>query len=128
MNTSIHKIKIMPYYKGNIYLEGVKNIPENSSSEVLFSRNRGKSAGLSYATDLMFSDSLFVLYDDSICAVHYPQNLTGDNPQAIKYDNTRNLFNEKNYQYKIISEEKYKIHTEYTFTFTEQDYLDAKEK
>ncbi|GAL83936.1 hypothetical protein MYP_1164 [Sporocytophaga myxococcoides] len=74
----------------------------------------------------MFFDSLNIVFDDTISSVHYRQNLSGDNPEAIKFENNRNLYNEDNYVRKVVMEKKHYISTEYSFTFTEQDYLNAK--
>ncbi|WP_045459713.1 hypothetical protein [Sporocytophaga myxococcoides] len=126
INTSNHEIKILPYDDGNLINGDIKSIPANSTIKVLALTTRGKSTGPSYANNIMFFDSLNIVFDDTISSVHYRQNLSGDNPEAIKFENNRNLYNEDNYVRKVVMEKKHYISTEYSFTFTEQDYLNAK--
>lgn len=128
VNNTMHSIQLLPYFKGVISYDEAISIQPKSNILALSKSSRGKAQGLSYATYMVPYDSIYIVFDDSINAVHYRQNEQGKSVSAIKYDNKRNIYNRDNYEYKIISEEKYKIHTEYTFTFIEQDYLDAKEK
>ena len=95
---------------------------------VLNSNTKGKGRGYSYASYLSFNDSTLVIYDDSIQIVHYSYKESKNQLLGILYDSSRSLYNENNYIRKIKQEEKHYISNEYTFTFTEQDYLDAKNK
>ena len=123
INASNHEIKIQPYDDGNLINGNIKSIPANSTIKVLALTTRGKSTGPSYATNIMFFDSLNIVFDDTLYSVHYRQNLSGNNPRAIKFENNRNIYIEDNYVQKVVMEKKHYISTEYSFTFTEQDYL-----
>lgn len=126
INKSNQNIKIYPYYKGNIDTMGIELIPKNQTVKVHGGGGRAKFKGPSYATNMMFYDSCFVVFDDSINSFHYKQTIPGSHPKAIQFENPRNLFNEKNYECIILSEDRYTIQVEYQFTFAEQDYLYAK--
>jgi hypothetical protein len=69
-----------------------------------------------------------VLFDNNKIATHYYYGITGNNPNAILFTNSRNLFNEKNYENKIIKDTKRDFEQEYLYTFTEQDYIDEEFK
>jgi hypothetical protein len=125
-NNSTHKIKITPYSQGTAVVKDIVEINGNSSLNVLSQANRGKGAGISYASYLAFTDSVEVVFDEQLRSTHYFQNSTGANPSAIRYENARSLYNEKNYTRKIISEKKNSITNEYTFSFTEEDYQAAR--
>lgn len=124
-NNSSHSIKIIPYYQGTASIVDSKDISPNSALKILSSNTRGKSAGYSYPIYLIAVDSIYVVYDNIATSVYYREGSTGANPKAIKYDSSRSLYNEKNYVRKIVTESKRSISNEYTFTFTENDYLDA---
>jgi len=125
-NNSSHSIEIIPYYQGVISNVDIKYIAPNSTLPILTNHTRGKSAGYSYPIYLIAVDSIYVLYDNLKTVVYYKENSTGNNPKAITYDSSRSIYNEANYIRKITQEDKRSISNEYTFTFTEQDFLDAK--
>lgn len=71
-------------------------------------------------------DSVIVTWNDTIEVVHYLPSKEGNNPKAIKYSNPRNLFNQNAYENNVKELKCDGRHTERTYTFTEQDYQDAK--
>lgn len=71
-------------------------------------------------------DSAVIEFNNSRKAVHYGYNKTGSNPNAILYSSSRSIFNEKNYTERIILGTKNLDEREFKYTFTEQDYLNAK--
>ena len=111
------------FYKGGVLdTESQAVLPSGDrkqvSSDELFTY-----AGLLSIKDF---DSLLVEFDNMKRSVHYGFNKIGDNPNAILFDNQRNLFNENNYTKETLVDKKYKYENEYTYTFIEQDYLNAK--
>ena len=50
----------------------------------------------------------------------------GKTANAIPLSNGRNLYNEANYVRKTLIEDKCRLETEFVYTFTEADYLNAK--
>ena len=127
-NAASSTVIILPYYQGLIVKQDSVSIIPNESSIVLSNSNRGKGSGLSYPRYLELYESIVVKFDVSIKAVHYnyaTSNLALDS-KAIKYNNSRSLYNEGNYVREITMETKQFISNRYTFTFTEQDYLNEK--
>lgn len=126
-NSSKHSIKISPYYQGNIVKEDSVNIGVNQTYKILDKNNRGKGSGFSYPLYIANYDSIQIRFDDSIQIHHYSfaASKSKTSFDGIVYDSNRSIYNESNYIRVIKNEDKYSISNEYTFTFTEQDYLDA---
>jgi len=124
-NKSGHSIEVRPYIQGRKSIEDVKIIANNESIVILDKDNRGKGTGFTYPRYILSMDSVEVIFDGTVKAVHYNDNIVLGNPRALGYANPRNIYNEANYIRKITSEDKNNIYNEYTFVFTEQDYLNA---
>jgi hypothetical protein len=124
-NKSGHSIEVRPYIQGRESIEDVKIIANNESIVILDKDNRGKGTGFTYPKYILSMDSVEVIFDGTVKAVHYSENIVIGNPKALGYANPRNIYNEANYIRKITSEDKNNIYNEYTFVFTEQDYLNA---
>ena len=73
-----------------------------------------------------FADSIVVVFDNQKKAVHYDFNKIGNNPLAILFNDKRCLFNGLAYESKVLIDNKCYAETEFTYTFVEQDYLNAK--
>ena len=72
-------------------------------------------------------DSTIVVYDNTVRAVYYSSALKtpGTNLKAVKADDPRSFYNAKSYQ---VTKEELRCNgssTISTFSFTEQDYLNA---
>ena len=71
-------------------------------------------------------DSVTVTWEPMAQAVHYLPEKVGNNVKAISFDNKRNLFNSVSYDNKVTELKCDGTLTEKIYTFTQQDYLDAK--
>lgn len=85
----------------------------------------GRSRGVVFSPNFIISDSVVVEFDGKRKSIHYGRR-NGNNPTAIGFSNIRNLINETNYTSKTIAEDKCYLKTEFIYTFTEADYLNAK--
>lgn len=121
VNESGKSIQIMFYKGGNLNPEFEVVISTEERKQVS-SNETFTYAGLLSINDF---DSLVVKYDNDKRSVHYGFNKLGKNTHAILFDNQRNLFNDNNYSKEKILDKKYKHESEFTYTFTEQDYLSA---
>ena len=125
-NTSV-EINIGQYSQsqksGEVYILKPKH-----NISVVGNGGRGKSAGYSLATEISFYDSVVVVFNNADSAVHYRYNTTGNNPKAIKSSDQRSLYNRDAYSKRIVNEDKHTQSTEYTYTFTEKDYLNAQKQ
>jgi hypothetical protein len=97
-----------------------------NKSEKLLINTGGRGKGNGWVGPFSFVDSLVVVFHSSKKAVHYFNNVTGKNPNALLTNNPRSLFNEDNYVQKTIIDDDCHLETEFIYTFTEQDYLNAK--
>lgn len=111
-NNSNHFIIVIPYSNG---------VAINTKSKAFepFQKIGG------FLFDTLKVDSVHVLYDNMYSATHYNWNMPkfDNNPRAIKFDSTRCVFSSF-----VVTEHKVGkcgYHTISTYTFTEQDYLDA---
>ena len=124
-NETLHTIKILEYSNGLLSQEIL--IASSMGKKMVLNNNaRGKGRGYSYASYLSFNDSTLVVYDDSIQIVHYSYKESKNQLSGIQYDSSRSLYDENNYIRKITHEDKRSISNEYTYIFTEKDYLNAK--
>jgi len=126
-NTTSHIIKLLPY-KGTIKDSmHVKTIQPYSNTEVDNSSGRGKSLGFCYAITLQPYDSVLVTFDDTIKIPHIKWNLVYSG-HGILYSSNRSISNINNWVKTITKETRHYIEGYYTFTFVEQDYIDAKNR
>lgn len=72
------------------------------------------------------TDSLVVVWNDLNTVAHYITNKQGDTKNSIKQNEARSLFNNNSYGEEIQNGKCDGKTTTLTYTFTEQDYSDAK--
>ncbi len=126
-NDTPHLITVKGYKNGTVNTLSEQTITAQQTKEVYVDQNDGKGRGLVYPGEIAGLDSLVVEFDVGIKAIHY-SSLTknGTNPSALDFSNSRNLFNENNWIFKTVKETKRRLESEFSYTFTEQDYLNAK--
>lgn len=124
-NQSRHKVTITYYENGNINPEFNQLLNVNETKVVLVDSDTGKGRGFTYDTSIAEFDSAVVVFDNSRRVVHYGYNKTGPNPNAITFFDPRNIFNLDSYSERIVLETEKREEREVTYTFTEQDYIDA---
>ena len=124
VNNSGHRILIASYSQGKLMSNSEIQIAV-SQNAIYKTGNRGLSTGgTSYASHMLPADSIIVTYDESIKKSHHSyKNLGGTN--GIKYDDPRNLLNEKNYVLNIRESTKKRQELEYRYTFSKEDYEEA---
>jgi len=127
-NQTEHQIIISYYRNGSLNKQNGVLINANETKEVLHSAENGKGPGMTYSTLLQGADfdSAIVAFDNNRKSVHYGYNKTGSNPNAVLYPSPRSIFNEENYTERIILGNKRLDEREFKYTFTEQDYLNAR--
>jgi hypothetical protein len=81
--------------------------------------------GTGYPSLVMRFDSIVVTYGNSIKQVHLGLNAISSNTKAIKFDDLRNILNEKNYLFRIKESSRRSQKLEYEYTFTKEDYEEA---
>lgn len=121
-NRTVHPIEIIIYKRGQIVsVDQSKKLPALSRTEVEYI-----SEGItSYGFGLIGYDSLEVKFANIYSSIHY-LNAEGNNISAIKRGDPRNLYDGVGWEKKIVEDTRRKLVVEHTYTFTEQDYSDAK--
>ena len=120
-NITSHIIKLLPYKNGLVIKDSVKVFLPNSIT-ILESQ---KYKSLTASTDFDFkyqrvTDSIIVKFDDSKKEKHLFGEIFLPNKERCIETNFGGAYNVK-----IIEQRKNFIEVEFTYTFTEQDYLDA---
>lgn len=130
INNTAHSISIMAYYKGNIEPSLSADIAPFEQKVINHNGGRGNTdiaGGFSYGAILGGLDSVLVIFDKMDCISHYNPQLIGGAKNFYTYDSARNLYNRNNYVHEIAEHSSKKVVHHFIYTFTEQDYLDAKQ-
>lgn len=119
-NNSTHAIELIPYK------DGVELTQQAISCNTSETKKIYGDGGVSLF-DTLDADSIYVVFDNAYKNVHYSHesSKTSNNPDVIKVTDVRSLFNVDSYIHRIKEQTKCASGNEYTYTFTEQDYLDA---
>ena len=126
INPTFHSIKIAYYENGSIVDSII--LVQGAVKKVSSINNRGKGSGLTYpGVVIAFFDSALVSFDDTVEVIHYPKNVDSTNAATIFYQNSRNIFNEYNYERHIVNEKTDYIKNEYRYQFIEEDYIYARD-
>lgn len=127
INDTPHLITVTGYKNGSINKLSEQIIQAQQTNVIYVDQNDGKGRGLVYPDEIAGLDSLEIEFDVGIKAIHYSSvTKNGTNPSALDYSNNRNLFNENNWVLKTIKDTKRRLESEFSYTFTEQDYKNAR--
>jgi hypothetical protein len=127
----------LKYYRYGLVQENLteKSIKNGECRNVFSATGRGSTS--TYGNLMGYSDSAVVTFEDSSKLVYYGYfQKTGPNPKAYPNNHPRNFFGKdsigqsvrNDWVYKLLSETKHSRNEELRYTFTEQDFLDAKNK
>ncbi len=129
VNSTSHKISIWFYKSGKLTDKDSLVISPNSQFQFGQSFERGLSNGPGFGSDYFGSanDSMIVVFDNNYKIAHYYSST----PQLLRskhylYTSIRNIGNVYSYVLKNEHTSKHQWNNYHTYTFTEQDYLDAK--
>ncbi|MCX6166559.1 MAG: hypothetical protein NT021_01045 [Sphingobacteriales bacterium] len=127
-NDSSHHISVKSYFMGSLTPFLSFDLLPNEKKEVLSRQSRGLGSGESYALMATGEDSILVIFDNVDTIIHYRRpELVNPNKKYILFESPRNLYNSANYVKKTINKTAYHATYSYSYAFTEQDYLDAKQ-
>lgn len=100
----------------------------NADLELLIDQNDGNGRGETYLMSIagFLFDSLEIEFDTGKRSVHYNAGTTGQNPDALKYNDSRNFLNETNWEWFTVSKRRKRSEYEIRYEITEQDYANAK--
>jgi hypothetical protein len=97
----------------------------NSGAMKQVGSTSGRSKGTGFPGSYSTSDSVIVEFGGKKKSVHYGRR-SGNNPNAILLSSGRSLYVEANYTRKTLIDEECYLETEFVYTFTEEDYVNAK--
>jgi hypothetical protein len=126
-NGTSHKVQIKPYFSGSIPSDKIITLLANESKEIANGFDRGKGdQGFSSSYFGGPGDSIIVVFDDLYSITHYSSTPASVNPRHYLFTSLRNIGNPKSYDLQSRDISKYQRENKYTYTFIEQDYLDAR--
>lgn len=126
-NATSHRITIRGYKDGAARSEADIVITPGTSQIADIDRGEGKGLGLVFPFSIPDVDSLRVEFDSNRTALHCGIFLvSGTNPNALPYDNERNMLNLDNWEWIKKRETRRYLESELIFTITEEDYINAK--
>jgi hypothetical protein len=116
------------YKSGVVYQPNTLEILNSNSAILLIDENDGNGKGLVYPKSIsgFLFDSLTIEFDTGKKSVHYNAGVIGQNTDALNYNDTRNFFNEANWEWITTSKKRKRSEYEFKYEITEQDYLNAK--
>ncbi len=124
-NITVYNIKVRAYSGGGINSSSSFELEPNETRNVFYNNTRGIGMGVSFGRINQPMDSFVVIFGNLYSIVHYKPNLIGTNSKKYLYSSKRNLYNDSSYLLIIKDESKSEKHVDFTYTFTNQDYLDA---
>lgn len=100
----------------------------NADLELLIDQNDGNGRGETYLMSIagFLFDSVKIDFDTGKRSVHYNAGTEGLNPDALSYSDSRNFFNDTNWQWVTASKRRRRAEYEVKYEITEQDYTNAK--
>ena len=127
INAADVDIKLIPYQQEIVITSKIVTLNPKERLQVMHRSGRGKGGGEIYIEEIYFNDSVNVTFGSNKVSPHYNHTVSAKYPnlQGIHVGSNRSLYKRDNYVRKILFENKRSIENEYTYTFTNQDYLDA---
>ncbi len=125
-NETGHHIAVKSYFLGEHTPFLSFELLPYEKKQVMYRRSRGLGSGESYPLLATGQDSNVVIFNNKDTIIHYIRpEIVNPAKKYIVFESPRNLFNLANYVKKTIKKTAYKRVYHYTYTFTEQDFLDA---
>ena len=113
------------FKNGNLVPSKDLSLNNGEIKQVFSESSEGKFDGATYLVTLN-SDSAVVTYFDGKKSTYLFYRIVSSNGNPILFENDRNFFNLNNWKKEVILETEKKLETNFTFTFTKEDYLRAK--
>ncbi|MFN8436294.1 MAG: hypothetical protein U0V72_01550 [Cytophagales bacterium] len=124
-NNTFYKISVLYYRNGSIdHSISTESLP--SKSCILKSSYTSRENNITIHDSTTAIDSVVITYDDGTKIKHYDM-FNKDSTSGLIYTNSRNILNSNSWS-KETTEKRNKKLNKSTYTFSEQDYLNAKNK
>ncbi len=127
-NNTNHVIKFLPYKNGSIITDSIKVFAHNTVTFLESLEINGRGSGSSTFTNKYMNktDSVIVTFDGIKKEKHQFIPVSSAAAFIFLPSKERSIFSPSDaFNLKVIEQRKGYLESEYTYTFTEQDYLDA---
>jgi hypothetical protein len=126
-NDTKHLLKLEPYLGGKLIVSNITILNPDTTIQIASGGQRGVGVGKSgFYSEKVIADSIIVTFDNLFSIVHYTTEPFHKSLKYYLYSTVRNISNMESYTFKEINESSNIQSEYYNYTFTEQDYLDAK--
>ena len=127
-NATTHTIQIQFFSQGQAVNQNTLTLNQDATIRIANGYNRGINTGGGFSSKYFEGvDSIRVLFDNTYRVSHYLKTPVGLFPKHYLNTSTRNLGNKLSYKLEGKTLSKRKRENTYTYEFTEQDYLFAKQ-
>lgn len=134
INRSTHRIFITPYQRDSAYRFQVVTIDPGDTAVVYEGSGPEKDGASTWGFQMRNFDSLHIVYADTNAVQphdtahigHIRAGLAVPYTHHIPYSSPRSLYNPANWESALDEETTYMRRNHFWYTFTEQDYLDAR--
>ena len=128
VNSTSHIIEIRPFIGGILQNDKIVTLLPDSIMLIGKGSIRGiNEIGTGFYSDYVnYSDSIQVIFDNQYKITHYVQSPLNFAPKYYIYTSEENILNIKSYEGTIVDDDKHRRTIHYSYTFTEQHFLDAK--
>lgn len=123
VNSTNHNIVIQYFYNGQVAVRDTVKIASGSSFQIADGFNRGISDHAGFNPNYS-GDSAIVIFDNLRKKMHFGIH-SSNSTNSYSYSSTRNILNYLSFTYEYSDASKHIRNATYTYTFTEQDFLDA---
>jgi hypothetical protein len=127
VNNSSHKIVVKPYFSSVNPSDKTITLLTNQNFEIAYGTDPGfGNQGFSSSYFGGPNDSVIVTFDDLYSITHYFNTPSSLSTKHYLFNSNRNIGNPVSYSLQTNRLSKYQQENIFTYTFIEQDYLDAK--
>lgn len=127
VNVTNHKIVLQPYSSGQVRLEDTVILEPGRKVLMNHFTEFGKTTiSGGFFSVAMKADSVVVIFDDQHRISHYLPSATQIAPKHYLFNEPHNFLNQESFEGLKLSETKYSATYQFTYSFTEEDYLKAR--
>lgn len=125
VNSTVHEVQILTYREGQVQDALWQIAPGDTARPLDQYGVYGKSLGAPYGYDLQIFDSVVIWFDSLKSSKHQRFTDTIACGRCIPTSSNRSISNRDNWTPTITYENKHFMEGYFTYTITEQDYLNA---
>ncbi|HUS03761.1 MAG TPA: hypothetical protein VMY77_18605 [Chitinophagaceae bacterium] len=126
LNSTSHNIELRAFRNGINTTSTTVSVPPHSEIKIGERYEHGLVAlGQGFSSEKLDGDSIHVIFDGVYQTTHYLNNPASTAVNHYLYQQPRNVYWINKYEGVVTSQKKHLKAIKYTYTFIEQDYVDA---